>query len=267
VVSPEAVPEEALVVLVVGDNADMRAYIRACLEGTFTVVEAENGAEGVERAREWVPDLVLSDVMMPEMDGLELCATLKADERTSHIPTVLLTAKAAVEHRIAGYALGADAYLPKPFDAGELVVRVEALIRERRRLRALFAGQASGDGSPTEPGEAGLPARELAFLARIEAVIEERLADAQFGVEAMAEAMAMSPRQLLRKLRALTDETTAGLIRRKRLERAAHLLREEGFSVEATTEAVGFLSETSFARTFREHYGVPPSEYARQPGS
>ena len=268
---PTTPEEEAPVVLVVEDNADMRAYIRAHLEETVAVVEAENGRVGLERAREIVPDLILSDVMMPEMDGLEACAALKQDDRTSHIPVVLLTARAQVEHRIEGLESGADAYLPKPFNAQELQVRVRTLIAERRRLRARLAGMSAaamrGDGAAQqieEPARPVLPKREVAFLEKVEAQIAARLGDAQFGVDDLAESVSMSRRQLHRKLLALTDAPPAVLIRRQRLAQAAVLLREGAMSVKEVCYAVGFQSIPSFSRRFREVYGVPPSAYLEQ---
>ncbi len=267
----EAVAEEATVVLVVEDNADMRAYIRAHLEEHFTVVEAENGRVGVERARDLIPDLVLSDVMMPEMDGLEACQALKADERTSHIPVVLLTARATVAHRIEGFESGADAYLPKPFNAQELQVRVRTLIAERRRLRARFAATAPPvlpeDGAEQaiqQPARPVLPRREAAFLEKVEAQIAARLHDAQFGVDDLAESVSMSRRQLHRKLLALTDAPPAVLIRRQRLAQAAALLQEGASSVKEVCYAVGFQSISSFSRAFRAVYGLRPSAYLEQ---
>ena len=256
------------IVLVVEDNADMRAYIRSHLEDVFTVIEAENGEAGLERAREEVPDLVLSDVMMPVLDGIDLTSALKADERTSHIPIVLLTAKAAVENRIEGFESGADAYLPKPFNAEELIVRVRTLIAERRRLRERFVQLlASGDGLSFKEAittiSPSLPKREAAFLDTLYALIDEHLSDPQFGVDVLAENLFMSRRQLLRKLRALIDEAPADMIRRARLERAAILLRNEDFSVKETAYAVGFANERSFSRVFRQKFGTTPSAYAQ----
>ena len=264
----EMIHEEETVVLVVEDNADMRAYIRAHLEARFIVVEAENGRVGVERARELVPDLVLSDVMMPEMDGLAVCQALKTDTATSHIPVVLLTARAQVEHRIAGFESGADAYLPKPFNAKELQVRVRTLIQERRRLRTLFASEAAVEGGVVDAEEeapvAVLPPREAAFLEQVHQIIAARLAEAGFGVDALAETALMSRRQLHRKLLALTGETPAALLRRMRLDEAAVLLRAGELSVKEVCYAVGFQSESSFRRAFRQVFGTSPSAYAEQ---
>ncbi|MEM9996377.1 MAG: ATP-binding protein, partial [Bacteroidota bacterium] len=272
--------EDQTLVLVAEDNPDMRAYIRSHLDDAFTVIEAENGRVGVERALELVPDLVLSDVMMPELDGLDLTAALKADARTSHVPVVLLTARADVADRIAGYEAGADAYLPKPFSAAELRVRVRTLIAERRRLQARFSAAAGlspetppyqldvdAMGKPQEgPELPPLPAREVAFLSEVDAVVADRLADPEFGVDALAEALAMSPRQVLRKLKALTGETTARLIRRRRMEYAATALASGADSVKTVAFEAGFTNDSAFTRAFGQYFGVTPSVYAERHG-
>jgi signal transduction histidine kinase/ligand-binding sensor domain-containing protein/DNA-binding response OmpR family regulator len=250
--------KESSLVLVVEDNADMRAYIRGHLEGTYTVAEAENGAKGLEVARELVPDLILSDVMMPVMDGIDLCREIKMDQRTSHIPVILLTARADVSDRIEGFESGADAYMPKPFNAVELGVRINSLIEERSRLQRLFA---SADSVRPEDVP-GMNRREFDFLEKARRVVNGHLDDPQFGVDRFAEELSMSRRQLLRKLRALTDESAADMIRRTRLDRAAQLLREGELSIKEIRFAVGFENSSSFTRSFRQIYGVSPSEYA-----
>jgi DNA-binding response OmpR family regulator/two-component sensor histidine kinase len=258
---PEAAEEEnETVVLVVEDNADMRAYIRAHLASDYRVVEAAHGKAGVTLAQEWVPDLVLSDVMMPEMDGLTLTDVLKTDVRTSHIPVMLLTAKAEVEDRIAGFESGADAYLPKPFDAEELRVRVRTLIEERQRLRVLFGGSESA--SSAEQATPVLPPQEAAFLAQVQETISANLSDAEFGVGQLAEAVYMSRRQLLRKLQALITETPSELLRRTRMEKARALL-QKGIPAKEVSHSVGFKSYPSFSHAFNNAYGTPPSVYAQ----
>lgn len=255
-----AASADTTIVLLVEDNADMRAYLRDHLKNDFEVVEAEDGRVGLEKAYALVPDLVLSDVMMPEIDGLALCRALKQDARTSHVPVVLLTAKADVESRISGFETGADAYLPKPFSAEELQVRVRSLIEQRRALRTKFS-RTDGAIPRSEPA---LPSQEVAFLEQVQRVVEARLSEASFGVGALAEEMGMSQRQLLRKLRALTGETSTELIWRLRVERAAHLLRQNTGSMKEIAFAVGFKYEASFSRSFRKVYGVSPSDYAEQ---
>jgi len=256
----EAVDEDATIVLVVEDNADMRAYIRAHLEDTYHIEEAEDGVVGLERAKALVPDLVLSDVMMPELDGFGLLAALRADARTSHIPVVLLTAKADAESKIVGLETGADDYLAKPFNAEVLRARVRNLIEQRRRLRATY----SREVLMRSPDELGLPSAEVVFLTRVKADIEARLDQTWFGVDALASEVGMSPRQLRRKLEGLLGERPNELIRRMRLQRAAVLLREKVGLVKEVAYAVGFKSESHFHKAFREVYGVTPSAYARE---
>ncbi|MCH8881874.1 MAG: response regulator, partial [SAR324 cluster bacterium] len=215
-------------VLVVDDAKTVRDMVRRMLQKEgWEVAEAENGRVALDMLDETGPSLILLDLMMPEMDGLDLCAALKADARTSHIPVVLLTAKAEVEHRIKGFESGADAYLPKPFNAEELIVRVRTLVEGRRRLRRVLGRRPDNEatGSTSAPVEAEghreaamvLPQRELAFLETVRTLVEEHLGDTQFGVERLAEDLYLSRRQLSRKLRALVEESPVAMIRRMRL--------------------------------------------------
>ncbi|MBX2822283.1 MAG: tetratricopeptide repeat protein [Rhodothermaceae bacterium] len=260
------------VVLVIEDNPDMRAYIRGHLSPLFTIVEAENGKVGLEKALEIVPDLILADVMMPEMDGLDVCSAVKTDERTSHIPVILLTARGRVEYRIAGFESGADAYMAKPFNAEELLVRVRTIIAERRKLRERFGNWQSGVDPLTESDgqledvfdEAPvvmLPHRERAFLEKVEGLVEKNVGNSQFGVDQLAEELMMSRRQVQRKLRALTNTSPADMIRQVRLSEAAELLGEGELSVKEVCFAVGFKSRSSFSRAFRLAYGKAPNVY------
>jgi len=242
-------------VLVVEDHADLRAYLRTILGEHYRVEVAADGAGGVSRAIDLVPDLVLSDVMMPGVDGVDLLRALKADVRTSHVPVVLLTAKADAESRLGGLGAGADDYLAKPFRAAEVEARVANLIASRRALRERWGRRAALEPTPED-----LPSEEVAFLDGLRETAEAHLADPLFGVDALADAVAMSPRQLTRKVKALTDETPGALLRRLRLARAADLLRA-GTPVAEVTDAVGLGSRSQFSRAFREAYGVPPSAY------
>ncbi len=252
--------DESMIVLVVEDNEDMREYIRVNLQDTFEIILAPDGVQGLELARTAVPDLVLSDVMMPEMDGMELCNTLKNDVRTSHIPVILLTAKADIESRLAGLQTGADAYLPKPFNSQELNVRIQALIEHRKRMQAHYAAPS---GSEEESGE-HLPAREAEFVERLRTLIEERMPRSSFGVDELADEMALSRRQLLRKMKAVLGEGPNEMIRRLRLEKAAIMLRDDGVSVKEAAASVGFESTSYFSRVFAQAYGKSPSAFARQ---
>ncbi len=248
--------DERPLVLVVEDNADLRAYLRAVLAPRYRVEEAQDGAAGLAAAIQSVPDLVLSDVMMPAMDGVAMLAALRADVRTSHVPVVLLTARADVESRLSGLEAGADDYVAKPFAAREVEARVANLIAGRRALRERWSRRAALDAAPADA-----PSQEVAFLDALRGAAEARLGDPAFSVDTLADDVAMSPRQLARKLRALTDETPGALLRRLRLARAAGLLRG-GATVAEAAEAVGFASRSQFGSAFRAAYGVTPSAYA-----
>ena len=250
------------VVLLVEDNADMRAYLRDHLADAYQVEEAPDGEAGVAAAQALVPDLVLSDVMMPRMDGMALVAALKADVQTSHIPVVLLTAKGEVDSKIEGLATGADDYLTKPFNAAELLARVENLIAQRRLLRARYQEQLQEAPPAAVPG---LPAPDVTFLEQVQTTVQAHLADATFGVEALAEAVHMSPRQLTRKLKGLLGETPNQLIVRLRLAQAAALLQQPGARVGEVAAQVGFRSTSRFREAFRARYNMAPSQYATAP--
>lgn len=249
-------------VLVVEDHSDLRSYMRAVLAGGYQVMEASDGSEGLRLALESVPDLVVSDVMMPGMDGFALCAALRDDLRTSHVPVVLLTARADAESRIGGYESGADDYVSKPFAAEELAVRIRNLIEQRRRLRLRYSRSVLVLGAD----DMEMPVREVAFLERIKQVVQERLASPEFGVDSLAEACDMSRSQLERKLVALVGETPGSLIRRIRLERAAQLLSTSGSQVKQVAASVGYRSVNHFSEAFRGMFGHLPSEHGDRAG-
>ncbi|MEM0961572.1 MAG: ATP-binding protein [Bacteroidota bacterium] len=257
--------EDRTTVLVVEDNAEVRAYVRRHLAPAYRVIEADDGEAGLAAAREHLPDLVLSDVMMPGMDGTALCRALKADPDTDFIPVVLLTARAAREDRIGGLEGGADDYLTKPFDVRELRVRVDNLIATRRRLRERLAG---GDGAlPTTwtPASADVTSANDAFLMRVRETIEAEMADDTLTVGRLAEAVGVSRSQLHRQLRALADTTPSDLIWTARLDRAAQLLDAEAGTVSEVAYAVGFKSVSHFSDRFDERFGCRPSGYGAAP--
>jgi signal transduction histidine kinase/DNA-binding response OmpR family regulator/ligand-binding sensor domain-containing protein len=193
---------EAETVLVVEDNADLRAYLKECLKDHYRVLEAANGRQGLEQGLQVIPDLIISDVMMPEMDGFTLCNKLKTDERTSHIPLILLTAKAGQENKLTGLLTGADDYLVKPFDARELLVRARNLLDSRKRLRKRYQ-----QDFVLQPSGVSLPSTDERFLSRLREAIEKNMGDESFSVELLGEEMAMSRVQLYRKLFALTNQS------------------------------------------------------------
>lgn len=255
---PRLLQDDASVVLVVDDNADMRAYMRFHLDPHFLVQEARDGKAGLEKAIALLPDLVVSDVMMPAMDGFSLLEALRKDVRTSHIPVVLLTAKADAESKMIGLQAGADDYLAKPFNAAELITRVENLIKLRRQLRLAFRQRVLTG----EAGETLLSSMDQAFWGRVQDTIQEHLADPAFGVQELAERVGMSRRQLSRKMSSVYDTKASTLIRRMRLQRAATMLAARSGSVKEVGYAVGFRSTSRFREAFREVYGVAPSAYS-----
>lgn len=263
--------DDVTTVLVAEDNSELRDYIRSHLEGRFRVMEASDGREALELARANLPDLVISDVMMPGMDGHALCRALKEDPETDFLPVILLTARAAPEDRLAGLRDRADAYLTKPFDVEELLTVVRNHLEVRERLEARFSGTSANGGSgddqalrrhPTlhaAPVEATSP--DARFLEQVRTVIEARMEDEDFSVEELARRVAHSRSHLHRRLKELVDESPSDLIRRMRLERAAYLLEARAGSVSRIAYAVGFKSVAHFSNRFQEHFGVRPSGY------
>jgi DNA-binding response OmpR family regulator len=247
------------IILVVEDNADVRAYVREYLVPLYQVLEARDGIEGMEKAKETIPDLIISDVMMPKMDGYELCRILKLDEKTSHIPIILLTAKAGQENKIEGLETGADDYLTKPFDAKELLVRVKNLIALRRKLRERFSL-----GQVLKPGEIVVTSIDDAFLRKAMGVVEQRLGDESFSVEDLAHEAGMSRSQLHRKLTALTNQSPSDFIRYMRLHRAMELLTKHAGTVSEVAYSVGFSGVSYFTKCFQEQFGALPSEVKKK---
>ncbi len=243
------------IILVVEDNADVRAYIKSFLVNSYQVLEARDGTAGIERAQETVPDLVISDVMMPKKDGYEVCRTLKLDEKTSHIPVILLTAKAASENRIEGLETGADDYLVKPFEPKELLARIRNLIDLRRKLRQRFSVSA-----PLRPGEIAVTSMDDAFLKKLMAVVEERMGDETFTVEELGNRLNMSRVQLHRKITALTSQSASEFIRYMRLHRAMDLLKQKAATVAEIAYMVGFSTPSHFTKCFHELFGATPSD-------
>ena len=242
-------------ILIVEDNPDVQAYLQACLEGQYEIIKAGNGQEGIDKALEIVPDLIISDVMMPEKDGFELCRYLKKNERTSHIPIVLLTARADEASRLEGLEGGADAYLPKPFNQKELFVRLKKLIELRQRLQARYQ-QASPFSLPPEAAFS----REDDFIKKVQAQMKAHLSDETFGVRELAGELAMSRSQVFKKLKALTGQSIAQYMRSYRLHCARQLLKSSTLSVSEVAYAVGFRDPAYFSRVFSDAFGAPPSE-------
>ncbi|HEX9562894.1 MAG TPA: two-component regulator propeller domain-containing protein [Gemmatimonadaceae bacterium] len=244
-------------VLIVDDNAEVRAYIKQHLSPRYRVIEAANGEQGLEVARRRLPDLVLSDVMMPVMDGYALCRALKSDPETEFLPVILLTARAEAEDKLAGLEQQADDYLTKPFDVRELLARIANVVAIRRRLRERF----SGAPLAMHPTRVDVEPADRKFIEQVRASIEANLGDEAFTVEKLASDVAQSRGNLHRRLRDLVGESPSDLIRRMRLERAAEMLKAGAGSVGEVAYAVGFKSVAHFSNAFNDLHGVRPSAW------
>ncbi len=245
-------------ILLVEDNAEMRSYIKSHFGNDYRVLEAENGQVGFEMAKEHVPDLIISDVMMPKMDGTELCKRIKDTEATSHIPVILLTAKASEEDKIKGLNIQADAYLAKPFNKLELQAQVKNLITNRKKLQRRFAKT-----TLISPKEIAVTSMEQQFLEKLVNEIEENIDNETFGVEQLAEAINLSRSQVHRKMVSLTNQTPSLFIRKYRLERAKKLLEQGAGRVSDIAFQVGFSSPSYFTKCFVEEFGKTPKDLVK----
>lgn len=245
--------EDSHSVLVVEDNADVRNYIAYCLKDRYQIIMAENGKEGIEKALEHSPDLIISDLMMPEKNGLEVCETLKTNVITSHIPIILLTAKVGQADKIEGLSLGADAYLAKPFDKEELLVRIDSLIEQRKRIQQHFLQ--GNKIIKTKKHEI-----ENEFLLKIKNIVIENIAVTDFDVQRLSLSAGMSRSQLYRKIKSLTGRSIAGYVRYIRLLEGKHLLETTDKTISEITYDVGFNDLSYFSKTFSDEFGHPPNE-------
>ena len=265
IATPAVVPEQdedTPTVLIVDDNADIRTYLRSILQGKYSVLEAEDGKHGLDIAREQVPDLIVSDVMMPVMNGLEFCQQVKKDDISSHIPVILLTARALEKHQIEGYESGADAYITKPFSPELLLARIDNLLHSRHQLKDLWTMQpAPVTETAVQPAAAAAPTPiEDAFISKFKKTVEERMADSNLSVEDLAADMGLSRVQLYRKVKALTGSTPVDLLRKARLAQAQRLLQESTLSVSEIAYQVGFASPSYFTKCYKDEFGTVPGE-------
>lgn len=244
-------------VLVIDDNTDIRQYERTLLQDEYVVLEAADGKEGLAVALKEVPDLVICDVMMPVMDGLELTEQLKTNTATSHIPVIMLTAKNLEEHRAEGYEHGADSYITKPFHSKVLLARIENLLRQRQLLKNLYQGSKEAE---KEISEAHLEDRDRQFLKQLQAIIQKNLSDSEFGVEDMGQQIGLSRVQLYRKVKAMTGSSVVDLLRKARLAKARRLLETRSMSVSEVAYEVGFSAPSYFTKCFKEEYGMLPGD-------
>jgi signal transduction histidine kinase/DNA-binding response OmpR family regulator/ligand-binding sensor domain-containing protein len=253
--------KDAPIILIVEDNVDLTNYISRSLGKNYGILTAENGKEGLERARENIPDLVISDVMMPLMNGLEMCSKLKKDDRTSHIPVVMLTARADRGSKLEGLETGADDYIIKPFDAEELKVRVRNMIDQRKKLIEKFRKELLSDSEEMDlsPGDQ--------LLEKLISLVTRHMAEPEFRMDQLASELNMGRSQMYRKVAAITGYTPHDFILNLRLKKAAGLFLNGHRHVATVIHQVGFNSQSYFATCFKKLYGITPSEYIQSKGS
>ena len=247
------------ILLVVEDHFDLRNFICEQLEDDYSIIEAEDGEKGLALAEELIPDLVISDIMMPKMDGYRLCKEIKTNIKTNHIPVILLTAKAALESKLEGLETGADDYLIKPFNTDELKARVRNLILIRQQMREKFRSE-----MVLRPAEVIVPSNQKVFIENLTRIIEAYIDDERFSVEQLSKEMGMSRSQLHRKVKALTNQSPNEFIRSYRLQRAAELIRKQAGNFAEIAYKVGFSSQAYFTKLFQDMFGKTPSEYKKQ---
>jgi signal transduction histidine kinase/ligand-binding sensor domain-containing protein/DNA-binding response OmpR family regulator len=246
------------VLLIIDDNPDMRSYLRSSLEESYIIYDAANGAEGLKRALDLMPDIIVSDVMMPEMDGIEFCRRIKQDINTSHLPVILLTAKTSDEFTMEGYDAGADDYVPKPFNPRLLHIRIKNILEMRHQLRDRFRKEGI-----LQPSEVSVTSQDEIFLRKAMDVVEQNISNTEFRVSSFVSEMNMSRSVLYRKFEALTGHSVNEFVRNTRLKRAAQLLTLNELTVSEVSYEVGFNDPQYFSKCFNKFFGMTPSEYAR----
>ncbi|MFC2094579.1 response regulator, partial [Bacteroidota bacterium] len=254
---PEDFDKDRNIILVVEDNTDVREYIKESLEEEYQIEEAANGEQGVRKAENIIPDLIISDIMMPRMDGNELTRKLKNDEKTSHIPIILLTAKTEQESKLEGLATGADDYLMKPFDTEELLIRIKNIIAIRRKLQKKFS---NGEFVAPRGEEKKLRSIDEHFMNKVIEVIEQHISEEEFSIEEFGNEVGMSRSQLHRKLKALSGKSASRYIRSVRLARAKTMIIDQKGNISEIAYSVGFSSPAYFTKCFKDEYGYPPSD-------
>nr|WP_294877194.1 hybrid sensor histidine kinase/response regulator transcription factor [uncultured Pedobacter sp.] len=254
---PAEKTEDGITVLIVEDNVEVRSFIAQSLKQSYQVIEANNGEEGVKIAIEKIPDIIVSDVMMPVMDGLELCRTLKTDPRTSHIPIILLTARSGNIHEINGLKTGAEAYITKPFSINSLQLNIYNLLTLQANMRRKFSQQIT-----LQPTNILIESADEEFLNKIMGLIEANFNNEDFSVNTLAAEVGMSTPILYKKIKALTDLTVNNFIKSVRLKRAAQLLKHDVYTVYEVAYMVGFSDSKYFSKEFAKQFGQTPSEYS-----
>ncbi|MCC8113786.1 MAG: response regulator [Bacteroidales bacterium] len=254
--------KNAPTILIIDDNPDIRVLVKSILSPKFTVLQASSGAQGIRLATKYIPDLIICDVMMPGIDGYETCRRLKAEEVTSHIPVLLLTACSLDEQRTLGYQCGVDAYMSKPFDSEMLSARCDSLIENRKRIYSSMGAASTVEPAAETAPQKSAPVHDIdnEFYQRFVAIVNDEIGNADLSVEELAQRLGLSRVQMYRKLKALTNYSPAELIRNLRLRRAAQMLKNSEMTVSEIAYSVGFTSPSYFAKCYREYFNETPSE-------
>lgn len=251
--------EELDTILIVDDNADIRSYLRSLLSAYYYVIDASDGRNGLRLARESVPDLIVSDVMMPIMNGLEFCSKIKADDVTCHIPVILLTARSNESQRIEGYEHGADAYITKPFNIDLLMTRIESMLANRRKIKLAQSDRGTETVETVETNSA-----DNLFIGRFREVAMQHLGDVNLKMDDLGKELRLSRVQLYRKIKALTGKSPSDIIREMRLNRGHYLLCHTDRPISEIAYEVGFAVPSYFTTCFKKQYGINPTELRRE---
>lgn len=255
----EPIDNQESLILITEDNPELLDFLEESLQNHFRIAKAKNGKEALDLAASLYPDLIISDVMMPEMNGIQLCEKIKNDIRTSHIPVILLTALSAIEDKISGINAGADAYVPKPFDEGFLVAQANNLLNSRKMLRTLFASQQDEWEEKSQPLNL-----DKKLLSKAIYIIEKNITNTDFSVEELAKNLNLSRTHLHRKLKSLTDQSATEFIRNIRLKHAIKLMKTGDYLINEIGFAVGFNSHNYFTKAFKKQFGISPSEFIKK---
>jgi YesN/AraC family two-component response regulator len=242
----------------VEDNLDVQTYLSKELSKKYTLIQEYDGKKGLATAIQYIPDIIVSDIMMPEMEGTEFCKELKRNENTSHIPVIFLTAKGSDENQIEGYNLGAEAYVMKPFNVDVLDAQIKSVLENRIILQNRLGGIRK-----IQPLQQEVPGQDNEFLEKVIEIITIHIEETNFNSEELAQALGISQRQLYRKLKGISGNTVHEFITKVKMNKAEELLKSNNFSVSQIGYKVGFSEPSNFSRTFSKHFGCSPSQYLK----
>ena len=243
-----------ILILLVEDNVSLLNFMSSLLEDEYKIITAKNGEEGVQTALKKIPDLIITDLMMPKLNGIELCSQLKNDEKTSHIPIIMLTGKTGPENEIAGLQSGVEEYITKPFNPKTFQIRIENILTTRKKLRAHYNKK-----NVFKPKDIAFTSTDEKFLIKVEGILNDYLQDTNFSAEKFSQLLGMSRMQLHRKLIALTGHNTTAFIRLERLKQAEKLLEKSGLTVAEVAYTTGFNSPSYFIKCYKKTFGKTPT--------